>query len=97
MKWLTHSESFEIKEKMSAYNSFSFKNDIANSAIERDQSEQEAYRKWIESNNPDEFDTWSKDKYDSTRFESWQNQVRKLRDMTLKAKCALHEKTKRKL
>ena len=69
----------------------SWKNDIKTSAIESSDLEKEAYRTWLKDNKPDDI----VDIGDTLDFDSWRRSVNKLRDLSVKAKCALHEKSKR--
>lgn len=60
---------------------------IKDKAIERDKAEKEAYDKFLADVNPDSIVD-----YPVMDFESWQESVRKLRDLTVKAKAKLKER-----
>lgn len=64
---------------------------IVDSAKARHAEEYESYQKWLANYNPDRIvDNWRLQ--GENEFEQWRKSVNKLRDLTVKAKCAMHER-----
>lgn len=78
------------KSLVADYKENSWLNDIKTKAKENHANEVEKYNEWLEVNKPDDIVECQP----SMSFESWKKSVDKLRDLTVKAKCALHEKSK---
>lgn len=63
--------------------------DLTDKAKQRQQEEYDSYSRWLAETNPDSIVT------NDISYYSWQKSVLKLRDLTIKAKCALYENSKR--
>lgn len=62
-------------------------------AKENKAKEIEKYNEWLKTYNPDEID----EKFEQLNYDTWIRGVRKLRDLSIKAKCKLHDAKKRGL
>lgn len=87
--WTEHGGDFKSMKK--DWKVTSWKNNIKDKAIERSDLEIQAYKDWLSANNPDDVVQVSS----SLNFENWRRQVNKLRDLSVKAKCALYQAQKR--
>lgn len=86
---LTMSDWQEMKEIVKTHG---WRKEIIDKSKETQAKEEKAFNEWLEEFNPDSI----VDGDLILSFDNWSRQVRKLRDLTVKAKCALHD-SRRKL
>lgn len=91
---LDHMTDYQFEKIKLEYKNKGWHKNITDKLIERDESEKLAYHNWLKDYNPEDISDWSLERYSSCNFVNWRRQVEKLRDLTVKAKCKLHESRK---